>query len=136
MHNSLVRTNSATFMPPESRRALPAIIFFVEDENQSVVSSGSAFAVPASSPLDELVAPYELRAGSFLSNGSRRLWDIEQWRSVWFQDVERLARGTYCDSFLLSQRQGHLTFLCLHDKRLMREGDSSFYRTTSIRKMA
>lgn len=72
--NSLVMTNSATFMPPKSRRALPAMTCFVEAENQLIVSSGWAFAVPASSPLDESAAPYELRAGSFLSNGSRGLW--------------------------------------------------------------
>ncbi|SRR5258706_1595713 len=83
-HNALVTINSATFIPPESKRALPAMICFAEDENVSVVSSGALFAVPASSPLDELVAPYELRAGSFLSNGLRRWWDIEQAGSVWF----------------------------------------------------
>ena len=54
------------------------MICFVEDENHSVDSSGPPFAVPASSPLDEPVAPYELRAGSFLSNGLRRWWGIEQ----------------------------------------------------------
>lgn len=84
-HDALVTINSATFIPPESKRALPAMICFVEDESHSVDSSGSLFAVPASSPLEEPVAPYELRAGSFLSNGLRRLWGIEQReKSVWF----------------------------------------------------
>ena len=106
--HSLVTINSAIFMPPESRRALPAMICLVEGENQPVVSSGSAFPVPASSPLDELVAPYELRAGSFLSNGSCRLWGIEQRGKSAIPRCGSAWPYVRITDFLSSQRQGTL----------------------------